>query len=413
MTSPTTRHGVQPRQWLTALITLLTCTGAALAAPAAPPTWQGVWAGQLGSQRVVVALYTDPDTGRWSGRYFYERFGRDLSLWGPSAPSATADTLKWLECPPDYSQVDAPCEHPTGSWSLSRPQVGSKGALSLQGSWTPAGLPGRRPPPASPIVLQRVADYVDSAEAFRDPYEQRRQRGTQGRVRSGGHLGPVAWQQLTDTRSKVSTPQFTQGASAEVLARINQQLKTQWQERTGEALSAVDYDDELTVAFANPHWLALTYSLGSYYAGAAHPSNTFSATTYDLSTGQKVNWSQWFRFAAPGTTTLDINRKDLLAAQVMRALTASLAKRSAGQSDDADSCAQTVLEHYECQGGRCASGELTQGQTPPSWTLWPTTEGLAVATDIYSEVERGCRGEHVVLPWKQAQSALLRPRTLP
>jgi hypothetical protein len=374
-----------------------------------------VWAGQIGSQRIVVALSQESDSGRWRGRYFYERFGRDLQLWAPSTPSPAATQLSLTECPPDYTRADEPCTEPSGYWQLRAPQgAGSApSALHLQGVWTPVGLPGRRPPTASTIVLQRIGDYQEGADAFKDPYEQRRERGTRGQSRAGGRMGPVSWQQWTDPRTHVSTPQFTQGASGEVLARINQQLKAQWQERVSEALTAVDHDDELRVAFANPRWLALTYSVGSYHAGAAHPTNAFTATTYDLSTGQPVVWSRWFRFTTPQPETLDIQRKDLLAAQVLRAMTERVAHAGTTSEVDDESCAERVLQLYDCRGGRCASPALTQGQVPSDWILWPTPQGLAVSPNVYSEAERGCRGEHVVLPWKQARQALLRPGSLP
>lgn len=388
---------------------------AAHAAPSPSHHWQGVWAGQIGTQRVVVALSHDEgEGGRWRGRYFYERFGRDLQLWSPSTPPQASADLSLTECPPDYTRADEPCGEPSGYWQLQPPQAGPRAKpLRLQGVWTPAGLPGRRPPSATTIVLQRIGDYQEGADAFKDPYEQRRERGTRGQNQAGGRMGPVSWQQWIDPRTHVSTPQFTQGASSEVLARINTQLKTQWRERVNESLTAVDHDDELRVAFANPRWLALTYSVGSYHAGAAHPTNAFTATTYDLSSGQPVVWSRWFRFTTPQPEPLNIQRQDLLASQVLRAMTERVARPDASSEVDDESCAERVLQYYDCRGGRCASPALTQGQIPPDWILWPTPQGLAVSPNVYSESERGCRGEHVVLPWKQARQALLRPRSLP
>ena len=203
---------------------------------------------------------------------------------------------------------------------------------------------------------------------------------------------------------------------ARCVIRINDQLKAQWQDRVSQALTAIDHDDQVDVAFANRRWLATIYSVGFYYADAAHPSNGFTASTYDLSTGQAVDWSRWFRFTAPGAEPVDFDRRDLLAAQALKAFAAQVVElppdKPADTSDQAR-CARLILAHYACQGSRCTSGELTGGRVPEGWQVWPTAQGLAVAPDVYAEVDRGCRGQAVTLPWAQARASLLRPQPLP
>lgn len=380
-------------------------------AAAFAPAWQGVWEGRLAGQPIVMALYRN-EQGQWAGRYFYERFGRDLGLWGPdtseAGTDATPSALTLKECAPDYGVADTPCQEPGGNWSLTLAGTTAKGQRQAAGKTVKA--------PPVPVTLTRVADYTPTGEALADPYEQRRLKGTRPQRGPGGQQGPVAWETLSDARTKVATPQFTRGASPAVLQRINGQLKTQWQERIGQALAALDHDDQVDVAFANRRWLALTYSVGFYYAGAAHPSNGFTATTLDLANGQAVDWSRWFRFTAPGTDSVDFERRDLLAAQALKAFAAQVADLPpdvpAATADQAR-CARLVLAHYACQGGRCASGELTGGRVPEAWQVWPTAQGLAIAPDVYAEVDRGCRGQAVVLPWAQARGALLRPQALP
>lgn len=377
-----------------------------VAAAAAP--WQGVWHGRVGAQGVVMALYPD-DASPHSGRYFYERFGRDISLWR-LPPDSGSPGIHLLECPPDYGSTFEPCAQPTGTWVLA---LTAGASPRLQGQWRPAGLAGRRAPPSQWVELIRVADYTPAAEAFKDPYEQARQRGIQAQRQAGGQRGSLIWHTMVDKRSGVTVPQFTAGAGADALARINRTLKDRWKERIGEALSAVDHDDALNVAFANPRWLALTYSFGFYYAGAAHPSSGFAVTTYDLRNGRPVDWSQWFRFTAPGPEPLSLTRRDLLAAQVLRRMSNQLAADPSPSNPEDASCIQRVLEHHGCARGYCTDGQLAQGHVPDNWLIWPTDQGLAVSVDIYSESERPCRGEHVVLPWPQARAALLRPQALP
>lgn len=379
-------------------------------ARASAATWQGVWEGRLAGQPIVMALYRD-EQGQWTGRYFYERFGRDLGLWGPTAAETgegMPTVLALRECTPDYGIADLPCEHPSGNWSLSLTGTTAKG------QWQAMGKTVKAPP--VPVTLARVADYAPTGEALADAYEQRRLKGIRPQRGPGGRQGPVAWDTLTDTRTKVATPQFTRGAPPAVLQRINDQLKTQWLDRVGQALSAIDHDDQLDVVFANRRWLATTYSVGFYEAGAAHPSNGFTATTYDLATGQAVDWSRWFRFTAPGHEAVDFERRDLLAGQVLKAFAAQVTPLPPDQPADTTDqarCARLVLAHYACRGGRCTGAELTVGHVPEGWQVWPTPQGLAVAPDVYAEVDRGCRGQAVVLPWAQARASLLRPQTLP
>ncbi len=384
-------------------------------APAQVNHWLGLWQGQIGQHRVVLALSVDPNRQRIEGRYFYERYGRDLSLWGPGIDngSGPGTVIELSECPPDYSSSTEVCEKPSGTMTLRLAKDQAGKTARLEGTWQPRTLEGRRPPPGSLLTLTRVGDYTPTAEAFQDAYEQRRLKGAQPKVTNGGQMGPVAWQNLVDARSGITVPQFTKGASPKALTSINQQLKKGWSERISNALTAVDHDDEVKVAFANARWLAITYSVGAYYPGAAHPINGFSATTYDLGTGQPVDWARWFRFTTPQSQSLDINRRDLLAAQVLKALAAQVAVGAPSEGTGDDHCAQVVLEHYECKGATCASGELMGGRVPGDWQVWPLATGLAVSPDVYSEADRQCRGNEVVLPWKQVRAALMRPQDLP
>lgn len=412
---PLTKH---PMRWLALASLSLAAASSTTTAHAAPPApeataqvtpWLGLWQGQIGKNSVVVSIAIDPDTQRVEGRYFYERYGRDLSLWGPASSPTGTEPLQLTECPPDYGSTETVCEQPSGTLSLNPPNA----AGQIEGRWQAKGLPGRRPLPGLLLSLKRIGTYNPTADAFKDPYEQRRQRGMKPKVSAGGQMGPVAWQNLLDARTKLSVPQLTKGASPKVLAVINGQLKKSWQERINNSLTAVDHDDEMAVAFANERWVATTYSLGAYFPGAAHPINTFTANTYDLKTGQAVDWTRWFRFTTPQSQSIDINRRDLLASQVLKALTTLVATGVDGGGTPDESCAQIVLAHYHCKGGLCASGELMGGRVPTDWQIWPTPKGLAVSPDIYSEVDRACRGNNVLLPWAQARTALLRPQALP
>ena len=80
-----------------------TASGPAVKAVATATAWQGVWEGRLAGQPIVRALYLN-EQGRWTGRYFYERFGRDLGRIGMNTAATrgfSADEqaviARWLE----------------------------------------------------------------------------------------------------------------------------------------------------------------------------------------------------------------------------------------------------------------------------------------------------------------------------
>lgn len=392
-----------PRALCTALFTL--AMGTSHAAPSTPSSsWPGLYQGRIGAQPVVVALYLD-ESQRLVGRYFYDKHGRDIPLWGPDAQPPTDPGLTLSECESAYSNPFEPCDPPAAHWQLTRP------GPSMSGQWVSLPGPGRTGRPNATIELRRLGPYAPSANAFQDRYEQLRMRGVREVMRPGGQLGSVRWNTLVDPRTQVSTPQFTAGPAAPALARINQALKKHWRQRVSEFLTAVDHADAVQVVFANQRWLSITHQYGFYYAGAAHPSGGFATTTWDMATGRDIQLARLFRIGSPQKGPLELQRQDVLAALTLRAFAAQRAELSPAQR--ADSCASQVLERYECAAGRCASAELSAGRQPGDWLMWPTPAGLAVSPDIYPESNRNCRGEHVVIPWTQARAALVKPQPLP
>ncbi len=381
--------------------------GPALATSAPTPPnadWPGLYQGRIGSKAVVVALYLD-ESQRLVGRYFYDQHGRDIPLWGPDPQSAAKSGLTLSECESAYSNPMEPCDPAVANWHLPR------AGRSVSGQWVAQAGPGRANRPNAAIELRRLGPYTPSAHAFQDRYEQLRMRGTREVVRPGGQMGPVKWHTLVDPRTQVSAPQLTAGPVAPAMARINQALKKHWRQRVSEFLTAVDHADAVQVVFANERWLSTTHQYGFYYAGAAHPSGGFATTTWDMATGREIQLARWFRIGSPQKGPLELQRQDVLAALTLRAFAAQQAQLS--PTERADSCASQVLERYACAAGRCAAPELSAGQQPSDWLMWPTPAGLAVSPDIYPESSRNCRGEHVVIPWTQARAALVKPQALP
>lgn len=325
-----------------------------------------------------------------NGRYFYRKSGRDIALI--RQPGAAEDPrLRFLECPASLADADTPCDRPSGYWTVAITAEAVKGHWSKSADGKP-----------QPIELQRVPD-ARGEEAVEARYQALRIEGRERRTLAAKSAGPVAWKTVQDAGTRLAMPFLTQAPDAAALARINAALETSFRRQIRESLEAAEYNADNAVLFANPRYFAVGGDTAYYFQGAAHPSGGFSATTYDLHSGQEVRWAAFFRIA--DGAELDLNRKDLLAALALRRA------RSAAEQDKDSDCMGMAGETYGCEGPTCRNaGEIGDD---PAWILYPREQGLAVDFDIYPEVARVCRGESIVIPWAELGAALRKPMPLP
>ncbi|MGU7776409.1 hypothetical protein ACV229_40450 [Burkholderia sp. MR1-5-21] len=218
----------------------------------------------------------------------------------------------------------------------------------------------------------------------------------------------VSWRFVTEKRSGASDPQLMKAPSADAMRIINAALDREFRESVGFTLMARPKGESsctTTVAFTNARLFTVDATCYSDWPGAAHPSNGWKTTTYDLSTGRPLEWVRTIRFPGTRAATFDfIEGNDVV----------SLALRHAAGARNAGGCAEEAFRSFECDGSCCRNqGVKDIGDWWWPLLLSPRKEGLFAAFNAYSEAARNCRGEGVLLPWRDVRALLLAPRTLP
>ncbi|WP_295463477.1 hypothetical protein [uncultured Pseudomonas sp.] len=227
--------------------------------------------GTLGKAAVVVDVDTAAGDEAY-GRYFYDRYRRDLRL---SGPAQSGDQLKLEEGAPWQ-------EGPKASWSLTRGQDGRwTGTWSGDGKTLPVVL--------APLQLAQAAATDRYRQQLRqdDPYEFRR---LQGLKLEQGERQTFMGRELRWWREPISGMRlFTvTDASAAANAVLRERL---WAEVDAH-LSCVGSDGEHSLT-VTPQLLTervLSINLFSQYScsGAAHPDFGSAPLTLDLKSGQEL-----------------------------------------------------------------------------------------------------------------------------
>ena len=304
-------------------------------------------------------------------RFAYLRIGHELSLKerGPNL---------YAECPSDNSR-NWECEEPSGWWELR-----TRGER-ITGTWTKTrGGTGR------PIALQATPHTYDDVLLGAN------------RVAIGKTVrtGTVTWAMKKELRSGIAYPILLSGPDAAALSRINAALAKRFDDAVLDALTMEAYETDEKILYADEHVVALG-GKSAEDGGGAHPTGGYSALTWNLHSGEVVDWETLMRAAPDGA--VDLARDDLFLAAVLREL-----QRAADHDDGG--CLSSAAAIMQCHDRTCADVPSLKGRT--GWPMYPTGKGLAVAPDVYSETERGCRGETVVVPWREVRRGLKEPSDL-
>ncbi len=350
-----------------------------------------LFTGTLAGLPAVAVLRVEAGGVR-AGTYFYRRRGRDIALVSGGKKGLL------LECAAEHAELsDEPCAAPTGVWSVTL--AGDR----LEGTWRAS----ERAEAGKPISLVRTP--IGPGENAFLRYEATRRTLFSFADVTRHEQGGVAWRIVKEKLSGVIGPLLVSGPRPEVVAKVNVDLEARLRDDAASKLAPGEFGVRHAVEFANARTFSVSTAVDWYSPGAAHPSNGFSAVTWDLATGEKVDWNRVVRLVDARAPRLDLARKDLLVAIAIRRIL------SGPGGDEEDGCLATALESYGCSGTTCEATSLYPGTASgvDTWVFFPTEAGLAVVPGSYSESGRGCRGQRIVVPWPEVRPALTVDRQVP
>ncbi|MFZ6647656.1 hypothetical protein ACO0LO_18175 [Undibacterium sp. TJN25] len=375
-----------------AAISLLALVSSSAFAVAGGP--YGPYLGKLAGKEIVLSINGGDTAKEAAGNYFYRNIGLDITLF------QAAGKDQFIECPATWA--DEVCSKPSGYWNITFTDDAAK-AL-----W-------RKTPSSKPLQVDLVKAPADTRPASAKATDSTTDRWVEALrvaapVATGKEEknGTVRWHIVTDKRSGVHMPLLTVAPNAAAMAKINATLTKYFNEQVSSALYAQarpngDFDEENAVYFANERYFAIGGGAGGY-SGGAHPQFGFGVRTYDLQTGDPVEFERFYRVAPATKTAFNVKTDKSLVAQALKQYITE-DKAPAGEDND---CWAAVAARYDCKDAQCTgSNDKSYAQ------VFPTKEGLGIVLDVYSEAERPCRAEYRTLPWKEANRALLKQGSFP
>lgn len=361
----------------------------------------GPYVGNLAGREVVAYFRSDAQGNPFEAGYFYRDTGKDIVLFHDRAQG------RFVECAPTWQEEETVqgCSEPDGYWTV---QLTRNAAL----------LDWRARPDDQPLrtVLTRAAP-ASGAVDLDAQIDALRLAGPRLGGPEQGH-GAVRWRMVTEPRSKVSMPFLTRAPSLATLRRINASLEKLFQRQIRDALfntarhyGEADYDNKAFLT--GTAYFAIAQSANSY-SGGAHGNFTFSVVTFDLKSGQPVNLASRYHihpFALTGKKTAGLSLMEQARAQHQ---TASFSDQKTsywnqgiacwGKAADSDNESATDIPNESDPGAMTSAAGQSSGEVT-LWTVFPTTDGLAIAYDGFAEFMRYCRGDYRVIPWPQAALA--------
>ncbi|RVD75925.1 hypothetical protein [Pseudomonas koreensis] len=240
-----------------------------------------VFTGTLGKMPIVVELNTTQQD-EVTGRYFYEKYHRDLELSG----SLQDSTLNLVEGNNRYGD-----DKPLPTLKLEETANGWQGEWqSPQGKKLPVKLAEAKLPAPTSATLPFIAALPNG-----EPYEYLRLQGLKLKPAKKENFMGYDLQWWTEPETKISLFSVESGLSKDDQQRVNQQLLGRlWNEvisyhscqlRGGEN---VEFMQQAEPKMISPAVVSLNIST-SYYCGGAHPDFGDSPLNIDVKTGHPLS----------------------------------------------------------------------------------------------------------------------------
>jgi hypothetical protein len=240
-----------------------------------------VFTGTLGKMPIVVELNTQQQD-EVTGRYFYEKYHRDLELSG----SLQESTLTLVEGNNRYGD-----DKPLPTLKLEETANGWQGEWqSPQGKKLAVQLAEAKLPAPTANLVPFVAALPKS-----DPYEYLRVQGLKLKPLKKQDFMGYTLQWWTEPESKISLFSVESGLPKDDLQRVNQQLLGRlWSEvvsyHSCQMMGGenVEFMQQVEPKWISPAVVSLNIST-SYYCGGAHPDFGDSPLNIDVSTGHPLS----------------------------------------------------------------------------------------------------------------------------
>jgi hypothetical protein len=240
-----------------------------------------VFTGTLGKMPIVVELNTTQQD-EVTGRYFYEKYHRDLELSG----SLQDSTLNLVEGNNRYGD-----DKPLPTLKLEETANGWRGEWqSPQGKKLPVKLAEAKLPAPTSATLPFIAALPNG-----EPYEYLRLQGLKLKpVKKENFMGyDLQW--WTEPETKISLFSVESGLSKDDQQRVNQQLLGRlWNEVISyhscqlQGGENVEFMQQAEPKMISPAVVSLNIST-SYYCGGAHPDFGDSPLNIDVKTGHPLS----------------------------------------------------------------------------------------------------------------------------
>lgn len=261
-----------------------------------------VFTGTLGKTPIVVELDTTQQD-EVTGRYFYEKYHRDLALSG----SLQDSTLNLVEGNNRYGD-----DKPLPTLKLKETGSGWQGEWqSPQGKKLPVKLTEARLPAPTSATLPFIA-----ALQYGEPYEYLRLQGLKLKPSKKENFMGYDLQWWTEPETKISLFSVESGLSKDDQQRVNQQLLGRlWNEVISyhgcqlQGGENVEFMQQAEPKMISPAVVSLNIST-SYYCGGAHPDFGDSPLNIDVKTGHPLSLEDVF-WVGKGTPILHAERDSL------------------------------------------------------------------------------------------------------
>ncbi len=261
-----------------------------------------VFTGTLGKTAIVVELNTTQQD-EVTGRYFYEKYHRDLALSG----SLQDSTLNLVEGNNRYGD-----DKPLPTLKLEETGSGWQGEWqSPKGKKLPVKLTEAKLPAPTSATLPFIAALPNG-----EPYEYLRLLGLKLKpVKKENFMGyDLQW--WTEPETKISLFSVESGLSKDDQQRVNQQLLGRlWNEVISyhgcqlQGGENVEFMQQAEPKMISPAVVSLNIST-SYYCGGAHPDFGDSPLNIDVKTGHPLSLEDVF-WVGKGTPILHAERDSL------------------------------------------------------------------------------------------------------